>query len=146
MDFDAVAVGETFEYGDHTLTEDEIIEFAERWDPQPFHVDPEAAAASHFGGLVASGWHTCAITMRLLVDGWGPEGTLGSPGVEELRWEKPVRPGDTLRVRMEVTEKRPLESDPGRGLLRIATETVNGDDEVVMTWKSSVFVRREGGD
>lgn len=144
MRYRDVDVGEVEEFGRYEMTEAEIIEFAERYDPQPFHVDPEAAAESPYGGLIASGWHTCAATMRMLVDHqFGEEGTLGSPGVDELRWENPVRPGDVLSVRQEVKGKRPLNSDPSRGIVHTDLETRDQDGETKLTWQSSVFVARE---
>lgn len=143
MKYEDVDVGETLTAGDYTVTADEIVEFAEQYDPQPFHVDPEAAAESPFGGLIASGWHTGAITMRLLVTGvFGPEGSLGSPGVDSLRWPNPLRAGATVAIETEVTGKRPLESDPTRGLLETHTTTTTADGTVVMEMDSVVFVRR----
>src|SRR5512143_1867187 len=101
------------------LTPEEIVEFARRYDPQPFHVDEAAGRASAFGGLVASGWQTCGIAMRLYVDAvLRRAASLGSPGVEKVRWTRPVRPGDALRLRVEVLEARPSESKPHVGLVR----------------------------
>lgn len=147
--FEDVEVGETREFGEYEVTEDEVVEFAERYDPQPFHVDEEAAADSMFGELVASGWHTAAMSMRLLVE--GPEGTddraaMGSPGVDELRWHQPVKPGDTLSVRTEVLEKRPSESREDRGYVTSRLETYNGDDELVMSWVADTIYRRRDND
>ncbi|MDG5758979.1 MaoC family dehydratase [Natronococcus sp. A-GB1] len=143
--FEDVEVGETHEFGEYEVTEEEVVEFAEQYDPQPFHVDREAAADSMFGELVASGWHTAAMSMRLLVD--GPEGeeeraAMGSPGVEELRWHQPVKPGDTLSVRTEVLEKRPSESREDRGYVTSRLETYNEDDELVMSWVADTIYRR----
>ncbi|ELY58288.1 MaoC family dehydratase [Natronococcus jeotgali] len=143
--FEDFAVGETREFGEYEVTEEEVIEFAERYDPQPFHVDAEAAADSMFGQLVASGWHTAAISMRLLVEGPDDEddwASMGSPGVDELRWHQPVKPGDTLSVRTEVLEKRASESRSDRGYLRSRLETHNGDDELVMHWIGSTILER----
>ena len=132
--FEDFSPGETFELGSHTVTEDEIVDFARQWDPQAFHVDPEAAAASPFGGLIASGWHTCALWMRLYVDSvLGRAASMGSPGVEELRWLAPVRPGDTLHARLTVLEATPSERRPRRGTIRSRGEMVNGDGVVVLT-------------
>ena len=108
--------GEVIDLGSYTLDEAEILEFARRFDPQPFHVDPERAAASIYGGLIASGWHTCGIFMRLAVDGLiGDSSSMGSPGLDNLRWLLPVRPGDTLRARYTVLEVTPSRSRPDRG-------------------------------
>ena len=147
MKYDAVEVGDVNEFGEYEMTEAEMIEFAEQYDPQPFHVDPEAAKEYPYGGLIASGWHTCAATMRMLVENQFRDGdNLGSPGVDELRWHQPVRPGDVLSVRVEVTEKRPLESDPRRGLVKSAVETSTEAGTLVLSWKSNVFVRRNPDD
>jgi acyl dehydratase len=136
-------VGEVAELGPVTVTEDEIVEFATRFDPQPFHVDPEAARESPFGGLIASGWHTAAIYMGLFVRGV-LEGTasLGSPGVEELRWLAPVRPGDTLRGRTTITDVQPSSTTPGRGTIFGSHELVNQDGVVVMRFRSRGFIAR----
>ena len=132
--FDDFAVGEQFEFGAYVVTEDEIIDFARRYDPQPFHLDLEAAKASHFGGLVASGWMTSAVLMRLLCDHFIPrQSSMGSPGVDEVRWLKPLRPGDTLRARVEVTETRASQSKPDRGVIRCRHQLLNQHDEVVMS-------------
>ena len=137
-------VGDVEEFGRYEVTKEEIIEFATQYDPQPFHVDEAAAADSTYDGLIASGWHTCAMTMRLLVDGvLGEAGSLGSPGVDELRFRRPVRPGDVLSVRSEVTGKRPLEDDRTRGLVESHVETMNGDDAVVLSMDTAMFVRRD---
>ncbi len=126
--------GETAEFGDYEMTEADIVAFATRFDPQVFHTDPEGARASVFGGLIASGWHTAAAMMRLLVDHWvPPQASLGSPGIDELRWLIPVRPGDRLRVRVTVEEARPSRSKPDRGLVRSLNEVLNQHDAVVMT-------------
>lgn len=126
--------GETAEFGDYEMTEADIIAFATRFDPQVFHTDPEAARASAFGGLIASGWHTASAMMRLLVDHWvPPQASLGSPGIDELRWVLPVRPGDRLRVRVTVEEQRRSRSKPDRGLVRSLNEVLNQDGAVVMT-------------
>jgi acyl dehydratase len=143
--FEDFEPGQVVELGSHLVTEAEIVEFAERWDPQPFHVDPEAAAGSVFGGLIASGWHTCALWMRLYVettlDG---AASMGSPGVEELRWLAPVRPGDTLQGRLTVLETTPSARRPDRGTVRIRGEMVNQDGVVVMTMTSRGHFGRRG--
>ena len=141
--FDDYSVGERFEFGSYTVTEEEIIDFARRYDPQPFHLDHEAAKASHFGGLVASGWMTTAVLMRLLCDHYIPRvSSMGSPGVDEVRWLEPVRPGDTLHVRTEVLECRPSRSKPDRGVLRGRHELVNQQGRVVATVLGMGMYRR----
>jgi acyl dehydratase len=136
-------VGDVTELGPVTVTEDEIVDFASRFDPQPFHVDPAAAAESPFGSLIASGWHTAAIYMGMFVRGV-LEGTasLGSPGVEELRWLAPVRPGDTLRGRATITDVAPSSTNPGRGTIFGSHEVINQDDVVVMRFTSRGFIAR----
>jgi acyl dehydratase len=132
--FEDYPVGEISEFGDYAVTEQEIIEFATRYDPQPFHIDLAAARDSHFGGLIASGWMTAGAAMRLLVDHYiSPLSSMGSPGVDELRWLRPVRPGDRLRMRVTVVESRRSQSKPDRGMLRFAWELVNQDNTPVMT-------------
>jgi acyl dehydratase len=132
--FEDYEPGRVYEFGSITVSEDEIIEFAERYDPQVFHVNPDLAGKSVFGGLVASGWHTAALAMRLLVDYFiSHVAALGSPGSDELRWLKPVRPGDTLSLRVTVVETRRLKTKPDRGIVRSFVEVLNQDHEVVMT-------------
>jgi acyl dehydratase len=133
--YDDIKIGSVRTTGSYTVTREEILEFGRKFDPQPFHVDEEAAEKSPFGGLIASGWHTAAIAMRLAVDAFPGAGTgsLGSPGVDEIRWLKPVRPGDTLTAHSQVIEKRPLESRPDRGLVRTRTTVSNQLGEDVMT-------------
>jgi len=146
-----VVIGERKELGSYTFTEDEIIRFARKYDPQPFHVDPEVAARSPFGSIIASGWHTAAIWMKLAVESrtFGPhEAASGiSPGFEDLRWPKPVRPGMTLHYSTEVTAKRALASRPDRGLIITHNEARNDDGEVVMSFIGKVFAPRrpQGG-
>ena len=126
-------VGEVIDLGTVTLTDEEILEFGRRYDPQPFHVDPEAARESVFGGLIASGWLTGSLFMRLFTTGvLNKYSSLGSPGLEELRWLRPVRPGDVLRGHYEILAVTPSASSPGRGTVRGAGEFVNQDGEVVM--------------
>ena len=128
------AVGSTTTLGPVSATEQEIIEFGTSYDPQPFHVDPEAAVDGPFGSIVASGWHTCALTMRALVAGYfSPLSSLGSPGIDELRWALPVRGGDVLTVTATVLENRRSTSKPDRGVVRTAVTTRNQDDEAVLT-------------
>ncbi|MDA2806847.1 MaoC family dehydratase [Nocardiopsis suaedae] len=125
-------VGETAEFGRATVVEDEIIAFAERFDPQSFHLDPAGAQDGPFGGLIASGWHTASLMMRLYAEGYlSPRASLGGPGVDELRWTEPVRPGDTLTLRTEVLEARKSSSKPDRGLLRTRVELFNQRDRKV---------------
>ena len=140
-DFD---VGETSEVGPVNVTEQEIVEFATRYDPQPFHVDAEAAKESPYGGLIASGWHTTALFMGMYVrDQLLGTASLGSPGVEEIRWTAPVRPGDTLRARSIVTDVQPSSTNPGRGTVFTSHEVYNQDGTVVLRLKSrGYFARR----
>ena len=136
--------GERIEMGRHTFTEREIVEFARQFDPQPFHVDREAAEKSFFGGLIASGWHTCAVGMRLTVDSHvSKSASLGSPGLDNIRWLKPVRVGDTITYSRVVLESRPSESRPGVGLVKSRWEAVNQHGETVMTMEGwGMFGRR----
>ena len=123
------------------VTEEEIIEFAKRYDPQVFHTDPVAARDSIYGGLVASGWHTAAMAMRLIVENYlSGVASVGSPGVDEVRWLKPVRPGDKLSVRVTVLEARRSESKPDRGIVRSLVEVLNQDMAVVMSFKGVTMV------
>ena len=132
------------ELGSRTVTKEEIIAFAREFDPQPFHLDEEAAKQTIYGGLLASGWHTGSLMMRLLYDGLLRETlSLGSPGIDELRWLRPVRPGDTLSGRLTVLECIPSRSKPDRGLLRSLMEMRNQHGEVVLTIKGlGLFGRR----
>jgi acyl dehydratase len=141
--FEDMTVGDTDEFGTYEVTKSEVLEFAQQYDPQPFHTDPEAAADSIYGGLIASGWHTCAMTMRLLVDGhYSESAAMGAKGLEKLRFRQPVRPGDSLRVETEVLGKE-VESED-RGVVRARSETVNEDGEVVLSMVSDVmYARRE---
>ncbi len=126
--------GDAFEFGRHTFTREEIVAFARQYDPQPFHVDEEAARRSIYGGLIASGWQTVGVTFRLAVEGLiGRVASLGSPGVDEIRWLRPVRPGDTITARAEVLEVRPSASKPDRGVIRIRYEALNQRGETVLT-------------
>ena len=136
-------VGDVVELGSCSVSREEIIEFARRYDPQPFHVDEEAAKHSIFGGLIASGWHTASMFMRLFVDGLIAGGaSLGSPGVDEIRWLKPVRPGDTLTARAIVLETVPSRSKPDRGHIRVRYELFNQRGEQAMTMISRSIYRR----
>jgi len=127
-------VGERSEMGRHTFGADEIVAFAKQFDPQHFHTDPQAARASAFGGLIASGWHTCAVGMRLMVDQYiGRTVSLGSPGIEDIRWLKPVRAGDTLTYSRTVTASRASATRAGVGLVKHRWEAVNQSGETVLT-------------
>lgn len=135
--------GRTFSFGGKTVDKDEVIAFAKAYDPQPFHIDEEAAASSPYGGLIASGWHTAAMVMRMLVDNvLADAASLGSPGLEELRWVRPVRPGDTLRVEMTVTGTKASKSKPDRGFVNVAYQVLNQNDEVAMTFRGTGMYRR----
>ena len=136
-------VGDVRDVGSVTVTEAEIVEFAQRFDPQPFHVDPEAAKASPFGGLIASGWHTTALFMGMFVRAiLLGSASLGSPGVDEIRWREPVRPGDTLSGRSTITDVQPSSRDPRRGTVFTANEVRNQDGVLVMTLKARGFFAR----
>jgi acyl dehydratase len=126
--------GWSYESPSRTLAADEITRFAREYDPQRYHVDEQAAKATPFGGLIASGWQTCAVAMRLMCDGYLNDSTcIGSPGIEELRWTKPVRPGDALRFRATVLEQTPSRSEPRRGTVKFRWDVLNQRDEVVCT-------------
>jgi acyl dehydratase len=140
--FDDYLPGATYDCGSVSVDQAEIISFAKAFDPQPFHVDPGAAASGPYGGLIASGWHTAALMMRQLVEHYvSAEASLGSPGLDEIRWPFPVRPGDTLRVRATVIEARRSLSKPDRGIVRTMAETVNQDDRPVMRATAINFFR-----
>jgi acyl dehydratase len=135
--FEDYVAGTVYEYGRILVTEAEIIDFARRFDPQYLHVDRERAAQGPFGGLIASGWHTAAMMMRLIVDNFLPKkASLGSPGIDELRWLRPVRPGDVLSVRLSVLEATRSRSKPDRGVVRTLCEVLNQDRAVVMSLKA----------
>ena len=135
--FEDYAVGSIYEFGTIAVTEEEVIDFAGRYDPQPFHIDPEAAKDTPFGGLISSGWLTAGLMMRLLVDNYvSSVASLGSPGVKELKWLKPVRPGDELSIRVTIQEARRSRSKPDRGMVGISVEVLNQEREVVMTMQS----------
>ena len=142
--FDDFEPGQVYELGTKVVSQDEIVAFARQFDPQPFHLDPEAAKDSVFGGLIASGWHTGAMWMRLYVDSLlGGASGQGSSGIEELRWLAPVRPGDTLSGRLTVLEATASESHPDRVSVRIRGEMVNQDGVTVMSMVSrGRFARR----
>ena len=138
-------VGQTREFGAMPVTREAILAFAAQFDPQPFHLDEAAAEASLFGRLAASGWHTCAMSMRMMCDDYLLDSSsLGSPGIDELRWLKPVHPGDTLTIRLTTLEARPMTSRPKVGLIKSRWEVLNQDREVVLTMQGwGLFGRRE---
>ena len=149
MYFEDLVVGSEADFGSYDVTREEVLEFAQKYDPQPFHISDEEAAKTHFGRISASGWHTCAMTMAVLARWFLREelATLGSPGIDELRWRKPVYPGDTLHVRDRVADKTPSRSRPEMGSFRTETTVVNQDGVTVMTFTSIVLMRRrEGGE
>jgi len=139
--FEDFPVGVRRELGSRTVDEAEMIAFSRAYDPQPFHIDADAAAHSHFGSLIASGWQTCALTMRVFCDSFLLQSAaMGSPGVDEVRWTKPVRAGDTLTVYSTVLEARPSRSKPDRGVVVSATEVVNQHGETVMTMRGMTIM------
>jgi acyl dehydratase len=142
--FEDLEVGAETDFGSYEVTREEVLEFARKYDPQPFHLSDEAAAQTYFGRLAASGWHTCAMTMATIVRHISeePQAGLGSPGVDELRWLKPVYPGDTLRVRGEIVEKTPSRSKPDIGSFRTRTTVTNQHEEPVLRFTSIVLIRR----
>ena len=141
------SAGDVFDLGSRTVTRQEIVEFATQWDPQPFHLDEQAGEQSSFRGLVASGWHTASLCMRLYVDALLLDAaSMGSPGLEELRWTAPVRPGDTLSVRLTVLDTRPSSTNAERGTLLLRWEATNQDGVVVLHMTGrGMFGRRQPG-
>ena len=132
--FEDYESGRVYGFGSISVSEAEIIEFASRYDPQYFHIDPAKAAASEFGGIIASGFHTVSLAMRLFVDHYiSRVASLASPGVDEIRWPKPLRPGDTLRIRVSILEARISRSKPDRGIVRARVEAINQRDELVLS-------------
>ena len=143
---DDLTPGQRFTSPGLTLTEAEIIDFAWRYDPQPFHLDANAAADSPYGGLIASGFHSLAICFRLFIQsGILAESSMGSPGIDELRWLAPVRPGDTLHSEIEVLEVRPSNSKPDRGIARLKYQAVNQRGEAVLSFIVMHLLRRKPG-
>lgn len=141
---DDIEVGMTRSFGRYEVTREEVLEFAGKYDPQPFHLSDEAAAQTHFGRLAASGWHTCAMTMSMFVAEMEvhPQASLGAAGVDELRWLKPVYPGDVLRCESEVLEVRPSQSRPEMGSVRNRMTTFNQKDEPVLSFTALALMRR----
>jgi acyl dehydratase len=140
--FEDYPEGAVFDIGEIAVDEQEVLEFARRFDPQPFHTDPEAAAASHFGGIIASGWHTASLMMRLLATNFlSPVSSLGSPGVDELRWLQPVRPGDVLQGRVTVLSARRSASKPDRGVIESRIEMQNQRGETVFSTRAVSLLR-----
>jgi acyl dehydratase len=141
--FEDFVVGESVDLGTRTVTEAEIIGFAQQFDPQPFHIDPEKAKDSFFGGLVASGWHTCAIFMRMYYDNFLHEcASMGAGGMEEIRWLLPVRANNTLRGKLEILATRPSKSRPIMGMIRIKGEIFNQNEEAVLRVIFEGFMRK----
>jgi acyl dehydratase len=144
---DDLRAGQIYQLGSATLSEEDIVSFAKQYDPQPFHIDPEAAARSIYGGVIASGWQTVCVFMRLFVDGLLERAAaMGSPGIDELRWLKPVRPGDRLEARVEVIGTRPSKSKQDRGLAKLRCVVADQAGDEVLTFVANVlFQRRETG-
>jgi acyl dehydratase len=138
--FEDYTIGATYPCGSFSLSEAEIVEFAVRYDPQVMHTDPVLAARGPFGQVIASGWHTIGMVMQRLVENFLPHNGLASPGIDELRWIRPVRPGDTLTVQVTVTDARRSRSKPDRGMIHGFIEVLNQDNEVVMTLRPMNFV------
>ncbi|ONF97744.1 MaoC family dehydratase [Sphingomonas jeddahensis] len=140
--FEDIAIGAKASFGSYRVTREEVIDFASRYDPQPFHLSDEAAAQTHFGRLSASGWHTCAMVMSMIVANLknNKQAGLGSPGVDELRWLKPVYPGDTLRCETEVIEKRQSQSRPEMGIFKSRMTVFNQDGVAVMSMVSNGLI------
>ena len=147
--YEDIEIGASQSFGRYEVTREEVLDFASKYDPQAFHLNDEAAAKTHFGRISASGWHTCAMTMRMLVENMqaNRQAGLGSPGVDELRWKKPVYPGDILRCETKTLEKRRSQSKPEMGIFRSSCTVFNQDDEVVLTMVSNGMIetRDPGG-
>ncbi|HUQ13990.1 MAG TPA: MaoC family dehydratase [Novosphingobium sp.] len=143
LHFEDIEPGAFQRFGRYEVTREEVLEFARQYDPQPFHLDDAAAAATHFGRLSASGWHTCAMAMRMMADNMAAkrQAGLGSPGVEDLHWLRPVYPGDTLRCETEVVDKRRSASRPEMGLFRSRATVFNQHDEPVLSMVSTGLIR-----
>ena len=142
--FEDLEIGAETYFGSYEVTREEVLDFARKYDPQPFHLSDEGAANTHFGRLAASGWHTCAMTMAVIARNVveQEQAGLGSPGVDDLRWLKPVFPGDTLHVRSTIADKTPSRSKPEIGSFRSETVVTNQDDVPVLKFTSIVLIRR----
>ncbi|MFD1951312.1 MaoC family dehydratase [Sphingomonas arantia] len=144
--FDDFAVGQTAAFGRYVVDRDEVLDFARKYDPQPFHLSDEAAAETHFGRLAASGWHSTAMTMAMIVANMGDDGdvggSLGAAGIDELRWLRPVHPGDVLRCETEIVTVTPSRSRPDRGAVRTRVTVLNQDDVPVLTFIPTALFRR----
>ena len=140
--YEDLEIGAKQSFGSYEVTREEVLEFASKYDPQAFHLDDEAAAKTHFGRVSASGWHTCAMTMAMMVENmkYVKQAGLGSPGVDQLMWKKPVYPGDTLRVESEVTEKRRSKSRREMGIFKSRAQVFNQNDEVVLEMTSNGLI------
>jgi acyl dehydratase len=144
--YEDFSIGDAVQLSAHTFTREEIIEFAQRYDPQPFHLSEEAGEASHFGGLVASGWNTCSAMMGILVrDMLADSTSMGSPGLDNIRWLKPVRVGDSVRLTVRVLDKRVSKSKPDRGIVATRWEAFNQDNELVLTVDSNALFGLRAG-
>ncbi|THD34866.1 MAG: MaoC family dehydratase [Sphingomonas sp.] len=145
--YEDLIVGSKANFGRYEVTRDEVIAFAEKYDPQPFHLSDEAAAGTFFGRLSASGWHTAAMTMRMTVEHFREhrQAGLGSPGIDELKWLRPVYPGDTLRCESELLDKRLSASRPGMGITKGRTTVFNQHDQPVMTFVANGLIRTRAG-
>jgi acyl dehydratase len=141
--FEDIEIGRTSKFGHYEVTREEVLDFARKFDPQSFHLDEEAAAKTHFGRLSASGWHTCAMTMAMMVENMqnNRQAGLGSPGIDNLRWKKPVFPGDTLRVETTVLEKRRSQSRPDMGIFKSQATVFNQNDEPVLEMVSNGLIQ-----
>lgn len=144
--YEDIDIGQTDSFGRYEVTREEVIDFASKYDPQPFHLDDEFAKHTPFGGLCASGWHTCAMMMRMMVDNFKNKGlaSLGSPGVDKIEWKKPVFPGDILRMESEIVAKRNSASRPTLGLIKSQYRIFNQDDVVVMTMHGNAMIAKRG--
>ena len=141
--FEDLVVGQVQKFGRYEVTLEEVLDFAGKYDPQPFHLSDEEAAKTHFGRISASGWHTCAMTMRMGVDNMGKlqQASLGSPGIDEIRWLKPVYPGDVLTCESELLEKRRSKSKPEVGITKSATRVFNQNGDLVMSHVANGMIR-----
>ena len=141
--YDDLEIGKKSAFGRYEVTREEVLEFAHKYDPQPFHLDDAAAARTHFGRISASGWHTCAMTMSMMVANMKDvkQAGLGSPGIDNLKWKKPVYPGDTLRVESEVIEKRRSKSRREMGIFKSHAKVFNQNDDVVMEMTSNGLIQ-----